>query len=406
MESKEEEGHPLFRSNSMRTGEKGKKEGDKTYLAKQLSDFDDLTPPKENKEKNKSRFFTLAQGGGEAESPSEANEEKKTAEADIKKPLKSAKPAKKEEDANSVQSVQSGFMNKNSNIRKVVLEKGQKKDEGDPKKMNKWDDTKSIKSQGHMPQAAKKSEFVLPYAHLVYGNIKDKEQFNKFMLITFKGVYYAKQVLKKAPPKAIESKKVFLDLPKNEKEMKPVMLLDLDETVIVNQQGATPGSITLKIPGKDQPIYTKIRPYAKDFLEAMSKLFYIFIFTAANDFYATAIVDYLDPNATFIRGIISRDNCLQTRNGYFIKDLRIITNCDLKRMVIVDNLTHSFSYQLENGIPIMEWNPEAPTEDTELLGIQKYLKELAKAKDIPEFNRKNLNLEKMADFKIEELFIH
>ena len=46
---------------------------------------------------------------------------------------------------------------------------------------------------------------------------------------------------------------------------------------------------------------------------------------------------------------------METKNGFFIKDLRIIANKQLKDIVIIDNLAHSFGFQIENGIPILEW---------------------------------------------------
>jgi CTD small phosphatase-like protein 2 len=47
---------------------------------------------------------------------------------------------------------------------------------------------------------------------------------------------------------------------------------------------------------------------------------------------------------------------METKNGFFIKDLRIIANKHLKDMLIVDNLAHSFGFQIENGIPILEYH--------------------------------------------------
>lgn len=35
---------------------------------------------------------------------------------------------------------------------------------------------------------------------------------------------------------------------------------------------------------------------------------------------------------------------METKNGFFIKDLRIIKNRELKDIVIVDNLAHSFGF--------------------------------------------------------------
>ena len=39
----------------------------------------------------------------------------------------------------------------------------------------------------------------------------------------------------------------------------------------------------------------------------------------------------------------------------FIKDLRIFSNRDLAKMVLVDNAAHSYYFQLSNGIPIIPY---------------------------------------------------
>ncbi len=35
---------------------------------------------------------------------------------------------------------------------------------------------------------------------------------------------------------------------------------------------------------------------------------------------------------------------METRNGFFIKDLRIVKDADLKTTILVDNLSHSFGF--------------------------------------------------------------
>ena len=58
--------------------------------------------------------------------------------------------------------------------------------------------------------------------------------------------------------------------------------------------------------------------------------------------YANAIVKHIDEEGRYINGILSRKNCMETRNGFFIKDLRILKGKELKSTIIVDNLSHSF----------------------------------------------------------------
>lgn len=87
----------------------------------------------------------------------------------------------------------------------------------------------------------------------------------------------------------------------------------------------------------------------------MSELYTIYVFTASTADYAEPIVEYLNEKKKTIYGVLNRRNCMETHNGFYIKDLRIIKNRQLKDMIIVDNLVHSFGLQIDNGIPILEY---------------------------------------------------
>lgn len=62
---------------------------------------------------------------------------------------------------------------------------------------------------------------------------------------------------------------------------------------------------------------------------------------------------------------------METKNGFFIKDLRTLKDVDLSSSIIVDNLAHSFGLQIDNGIPILEWNSDE--KDEELKYLTEYL---------------------------------
>lgn len=142
-----------------------------------------------------------------------------------------------------------------------------------------------------------------------------------------------------------------------------------------------------------------MRPYCMEFLQTISKYYEIFVFTAASEAYANYVVDILDPETKFIRGILFRDHCIKTKRGIFIKDLSIIKNREMKNMVIIDNNAHAFALQLENGIPILEWKNEG--NDRELKYMIHYLLELAESDDVRTFNRRFLKLEELSklDYK-------
>jgi len=146
-----------------------------------------------------------------------------------------------------------------------------------------------------------------------------------------------------------------------------------------------------------------MRPFCLEFLEEMSKIFEVYIFTASNQYYAKSIIDFLDPEAKYISGILDRTKCLKTKNGFFIKDLRIIKNREMKNMIIVDNLAHSFGFQINNGVPILEWHDSF--KDQELFYLKNYLTEAAEAEDVREFNRNRLKLDDMKNMMKEDLHI-
>ena len=74
---------------------------------------------------------------------------------------------------------------------------------------------------------------------------------------------------------------------------------------------------------------------------------------------------------------------MQTKSGFFIKDLRIL-----------NNRPHSFGFQIENGIPILEWFNDQ--NDTELKFLTKYLLEALNCDDFRSYNREKLKLDELA----------
>lgn len=62
---------------------------------------------------------------------------------------------------------------------------------------------------------------------------------------------------------------------------------------------------------------------------------------------------------------------METKNGFFIKDLRIVKDANLASTILVDNLSHSFGFQPDNGVPILEWHNDK--HDHELKHLMSYL---------------------------------
>ena len=122
------------------------------------------------------------------------------------------------------------------------------------------------------------------------------------------------------------------------------MFLDLDETLIWTNCASKKAGNYFVVDGVE--FYFSVRPFCRHFLKKMSQLFDIYIFTAGTKTYAKPIVQFLNEGADTIKGLLHRGHCLKTKNGVFVKDLRIFNGPDLKDMVIVDNSIRSFSFQL------------------------------------------------------------
>jgi CTD small phosphatase-like protein 2 len=76
----------------------------------------------------------------------------------------------------------------------------------------------------------------------------------------------------------------------------------------------------------------------------MSKIYEIIIFTASSKEYAEAVVKKIDPESKYVDFVLVREDCMVTRNGFYLKDLRILKDRELENIIIVDNLTHSFGF--------------------------------------------------------------
>lgn len=146
-----------------------------------------------------------------------------------------------------------------------------------------------------------------------------------------------------------------------------------------------------------------MRPFAVKFLEQMSKLFEVFVFTASNSCYADVVLDYLDPDRRLISHRLYRESCVQTPSGMFVKDLRVIGGREIENLVLVDNASYSFGLQLDQGIPIVPFYDSR--QDIELLVLAKYLEKLAQAKTMGEVNKKTFKLREISDsVSVEEAY--
>ena len=117
----------------------------------------------------------------------------------------------------------------------------------------------------------------------------------------------------------------------------------------------------------------------------MSTLYELGVYTASSEIYANEVVRNLDPGRKMIRFILSRKDCIEIKDGVYIKDLNIVKNRHAQCIFLIDNYAHSYINQADNGIPIVPFYDNG--QDDELLKLQSYLTDLSKMDDAFAFNR-------------------
>lgn len=213
---------------------------------------------------------------------------------------------------------------------------------------------------------------------------------------TFTSLQFCKN-LKHPSKRDLVMKKVSLNRKDSDKHKK-TLVLDLDETLIhcnTTGMGRTDVVLPIKFPsGETLEAAINIRPGCQDFLREMAKLFEVVVFTASHGCYANVVLDYLDPNREWVSHRLFREKCLLSDSGVYIKDQRVIDR-NLNSMVLVDNASYSFGYQLDNGIPIVPFYNSR--DDVELTVLKNYLKELNKEKDVRDINRRHFQFRKIIE---------
>ncbi|CAD8171913.1 unnamed protein product [Paramecium octaurelia] len=294
-----------------------------------------------------------------------------------------------------VTQIKRDFNNKNSQLLKgsyvhqpnTILNKSERQQSMDAKY---YYFNKLIETQPNEP--------FLYYISTVLSAIKNKRPTDLDELIkdhfsqTYQGLIYASRLTIQFDPEKV------INLPRSN-NLKTIVF-DLDETLIhCNPNVSIPGDIILPITfPNDETVQASIniRPYAKQILQTLSKHFEIIVFTASHSSYANIVIDYLDPKRQWISHRLFRENCLQTTEGAYIKDLRVLGNRKLSNVLLVDNASYSFSKQIENGVPIIAYYDNK--EDQELLHLENYLLNFRHVKDVRDLNQKQLKLKQFLDY--------
>jgi Dullard-like phosphatase family protein len=115
-----------------------------------------------------------------------------------------------------------------------------------------------------------------------------------------------------------------------------VLVLDMDETLIhakflttEEQVKNDDGDFLVQIASKSNSedtmkVSVKMRPFLDNCLEHLARLYEIAVFTAGEQSYADAVLDYLDEGREIIKHRLYRQHCINVADCTYVKDLRII----------------------------------------------------------------------------------
>uniref|UniRef100_A0A1D1Y8T9 CTD small phosphatase-like protein 2 n=1 Tax=Anthurium amnicola TaxID=1678845 RepID=A0A1D1Y8T9_9ARAE len=174
------------------------------------------------------------------------------------------------------------------------------------------------------------------------------------------------------------------------------LVLDLDETLVHSSLDPCDGvdfTFPVNFNFREHIIYVRCRPHLKNFMERVSSLFEIIIFTASQSIYAEQLLNVLDPKRRLFRHRVYRESCIFVEGNY-VKDLSVLGR-DLARVIMVDNSPQAFGFQVDNGIPIESWFDDR--SDKELLSLLPFLESLVGVEDVRPLIAKKFNLrEKIA----------
>jgi CTD small phosphatase-like protein 2 len=190
--------------------------------------------------------------------------------------------------------------------------------------------------------------------------------------------------------------------PKQPELPRHTLVLDLDETLVhCGLEPLTNAEFAFPIAGA--LIYVRLRPGVHRFLETVSSLYEVVVFTASQSTYASPLLDIIEQNYHFplIHHRLFRESCLQVQQ-HFIKDLSVV-NRPIANIIIIDNNPVAFASNLDNGIHIKTWKKD-PT-DSALLDLLPALQELSNVADVRPFLQERFGLRDHIEAAVRNLQI-
>ena len=143
---------------------------------------------------------------------------------------------------------------------------------------------------------------------------------------------------------------------------KYMLVLDIDETLVHSELIMEQSVKKIEFEGKNHDRYiefpnlngtsdvygVRFRPYLMEFINRMSKIYDLAVYTASAQDYADAVMDQLDPQKNIFAARLYREHCVPVNN----MNIKNMLNFDGRDVFLVDNLIYSYSFHLHQGIPI------------------------------------------------------
>lgn len=137
-------------------------------------------------------------------------------------------------------------------------------------------------------------------------------------------------------------------LPRKTRQCKQkTLVLDLDETLVHSSLEAVANSdftFPVHFNNQEHMIHVRQRPHLIQFMERVSELFEVVVFTASQKIYAEKLLNIIDPQRKYVKHRIYRESCVVV-DGNYLKDLTVLGR-DLRTTFIIDNSPQAFGFQV------------------------------------------------------------
>lgn len=255
-----------------------------------------------------------------------------------------------------------------------------------------------------------------------------ENNYNTYVSSTLKSIFHIKNLNIKPILRGLN--KVFIN--NTQVNKRKILILDLDETIVHTEiiniseidlsnydKSYINTNNALVYSNKDnssvitsfyddeikETVYFKVyfRPNLHEFLKEVKGFFEIGIFTASLKIYADTIINliekYFNLNNTFSFRLY-KESCIKIGQAT-IKDLRVLVNCSISDIIIVDNSLYSFMNQISNGILVTSYYNNQ--NDNELLNLKDYLINfISNCDDVRSINDQVFNLQASLNLIINE----